>query len=248
MKLKPIRIQKLLSEQNIASRRKIEEWILAGRIQINGMLAKIGDKVTLEDRILIDGKAVTLKADGPPRLIMYHKPDGEICSKAEPFHEDTVFDALPPLKQGRWVAVGRLDLNTSGLLLFTNRGELAHHLMHPKFNFERVYLARVLGKLSISEEKALLAGVQIEGGSAKFSKLQLVRANGANTWYQVGLFEGKNREVKKLFAHCNIQVNRLKRIQYGPFILPKTLKPRKCEEIPASRFKKLSEGYMIKQK
>lgn len=238
MKLSPVRIQKLLAEQNIASRRKIEEWITAERIQVNGVLAKLGDKATLEDTISIDGKAVTLKVQGAPRLIMYHKPDGEICSKSEPFHEDTVFDALPPLRQGRWVAVGRLDLNTSGLLLFTNRGELAHHLMHPKFNFERVYLARVLGKLSGSEEKALLSGVQIEDTPAKFSKLELVRANGANNWYQVGLFEGKNREVKKLFAHFNIQVNRLKRIQFGPFILPKTLKPGECQEIPASRINK----------
>lgn len=236
-----VRIQKLLADQNVASRRKIEEWIVEGRISINGQLAKLGDKATLDDQISLDGKAIQLKAKESVRLIIYHKPEGEICSKSEPFHEDTVFDSLPPLKQGRWIAIGRLDLNTSGLLLFTNHGELAHRLMHPKFNFERVYLARVLGQLTPSQEKALLVGVQIEDAPAKFSKIDLIRANGANTWYQVGIFEGRNREVKKLFAYFDLEVNRLKRIQFGPFLLPKTLKPGTCAEVPNSQIQSYVE-------
>lgn len=236
----PIRIQKLLANQNVASRRKIESLIEQGRILINGQVAQLGDKASTNDEIKLDGKKIQLKkTPASIRIILYHKPEGEICSNYEPFHENTVFDNLPHLKQGRWVAVGRLDINTSGLLIFTNDGNTAHQLMHPKHEWERIYLARVRGKLNTHQEKEMLAGISIENYVAKCSQIKCIRSNGANNWYQIGLYEGKNREVKKMFEYYGLSVSRLKRIQYGPYSLPTHLKPKQVMELSQEQINQL---------
>ena len=220
----PIRLQKLLADHNYGSRRRVEEFISAGRITINNHVAQLGDRATILDKIKVDGKLIKLSEAAQTRVLIYNKPEGEICSNFEPFHENTVFDRLPRLKQGRWVSIGRLDINTSGLLLFTNDGDFAHSMMHPNFNWERIYIARVRGMLTVDQEKELLSGVMIDGRMAQCGKIKLIRDKGVNNWYEISLYEGRNREVKRLFEYFGIAVSRLKRVQYGPLLLPITLK------------------------
>ena len=219
------RLQKLLSQAGFGSRREMERWIEAGLIQVNGEPAKLGDSATADDKISVKGRVIDnpLKIVYKTRILLYYKPVGEISSRSDPKHSRTVFDHLPHLKQGRWVQVGRLDINTSGLLIFTNNGELANRLMHPKYELEREYAVRVYGQVSPDVIKALLAGVSLDDGIAKFKRIEFKGGEGTNSWYHVVLSEGKNREVRRLWQSQGVEVSRLVRVRYGPFQLPRSL-------------------------
>ena len=219
------RLQKILSHAGFGSRREMERWIESGLVQLNGVQAKLGDVATAEDKISVKGRVIAnpLQLESKTRILLYHKPIGEISSRRDPKHTQTVFDHLPHLKQGRWVQVGRLDLNTSGLLIFTNNGELANRLMHPKYELEREYAVRVYGQVSPDAIKALLQGVMLEDGLAKFKRLDLRGGEGTNSWYHVILSEGRNREVRRLWESQGVEVSRLIRIRYGQLKMPRSL-------------------------
>jgi 23S rRNA pseudouridine2605 synthase len=221
------RLQKLLAAAGLGSRREIETWIEAGRVTVNGRPAKLGDRGGPADTIAVDGKPVA-QARAQGRVLLYHKPVGEMVTRSDPQGRATVFQRLPA---GRWVAVGRLDLNSSGLLLFTDDGELANRLMHPRYELEREYEARVHGRLGPQELATLRTGVQLEDGPAAFLRLEEIRGEGANRWYRVALKEGRNREVRRLFEAVGAQVNRLVRVRYGPVQLPADLAPGRWREM-----------------
>ncbi len=229
---KPERLHKLLAQSGVGSRREMEELIAAGRVNVNGEIATTGQSAKPGDRIKISGKLVHLKfSNRLPRVIIYHKPEGEIVSRDDPDHRPTVFTSLPKMSGGRWVAVGRLDFNTSGLLLFTTSGDLANRLMHPRYNLVREYAVRVLGEVSLEARQRLLEGIELDDGTAQFATFQDVGGEGSNHWYRVSLFEGKNREVRRMFEAIGVVVSRLMRVRYGPFILPPTLKRGKVLEV-----------------
>ena len=229
---KPERLHKLLAQSGVGSRREMEELIAAGRVNVNGEVAQTGQSAKPGDRIKISGKLVHLKfSNRLPRVIIYHKPEGEIVSRDDPDHRPTVFTSLPKMSGGRWVAVGRLDFNTSGLLLFTTSGDLANRLMHPRYNLVREYAVRVLGEISLESRQRLLDGVELDDGTAQFATFQDVGGEGANHWYRVSLFEGRNREVRRMFEAVGVVVSRLMRVRYGPFILPPNLKRGKVLEV-----------------
>ena len=237
---KPERLHKLLAQSGIGSRREMEELIAAGRVNVNGETAQTGQSATPGDRIKVNGKLVHLKfSNRLPRVIIYHKPEGEIVSRDDPDHRPNVFTALPKMSGGRWVAVGRLDFNTSGLLLFTTSGDLANRLMHPRYNLVREYAVRVLGEISLESRQRLLDGVELDDGMAQFATFQDVGGDGANHWYRVSLFEGKNREVRRMFEAVGVVVSRLMRVRYGPFVLPPNLKRGKILEIGDADVQKL---------
>lgn len=219
------RLQKILSQAGLGSRREIERWIENGWVAVNGETAKLGDGATAEDKITVKGKFVNnpLKNTLQTRILLYNKPVGEISSRHDPDHPQTVFDNLPVLKQGRWVQVGRLDLNTSGLLLFTNDGELANQLMHPRYEFEREYAVRIHGQVTDDMIKRLLKGVDLEDGKARFKKIEFRGGEGTNSWFHVILCEGRNREVRRLWESQGVQVSRLIRVRYGNITMPRTL-------------------------
>ena len=221
------RLQKLLAAAGLGSRREIEGWIAAGRLKVNGAVAKLGDRAAPGDMIELDGAALAPKAaGGRPRVLLYHKPDGEMVTRSDPEGRPTVFRRLPPIPGGKWIAVGRLDINTAGLLLLTDSGELANRLMHPRYEVEREYAVRVLGALRPEERAQLLAGVPLADGTARFSSLEPSGgAEGANRWYRVVLREGRNREVRRLFEALGRKVSRLLRVRYGPVELPRDLRP-----------------------
>lgn len=222
------RIQKYLANQGLASRRKIETMIQEGRIQVNGKLAALGDKVQGKERFTVDGKPFRINSrQYKPKLLMYHKPVGEVSTRSDPEGRKTVFSNLPKLQQGRWVGVGRLDINTSGILLFTDHGELANRLMHPSFQVEREYAVRVRGEVTDEQLTLLKTGVELEDGVAKFDHIIDVGGEGTNHWYHVILREGKNREVRRLWESIDCEVSRLARVRYDQFSLPKWLKPKK---------------------
>ena len=237
---KPERLHKLLAQSGIGSRREMEELIAAGRVNVNGETAQTGQSAAPGDRIKVNGKLVHLKfSNRLPRVIIYHKPEGEIVSRDDPDHRPNVFTALPKMTGGRWVAVGRLDFNTSGLLLFTTSGDLANRLMHPRYNLVREYAVRVLGEISLESRQRLLDGVELDDGMAQFATFQDVGGDGANHWYRVSLFEGKNREVRRMFEAVGVVVSRLMRVRYGPFVLPPNLKRGKVLEIGEADVQKL---------
>lgn len=221
------RLQKLLAAAGYGSRREIETWISAGRLRLNGAPARLGDRATPGDHIELDGKPLALKAPGAqPRVLLYHKPDGEMVTRSDPEGRPTVFQRLPAIPGGKWVAVGRLDINTAGLLLLTDSGELANRLMHPRYEVEREYAVRVLGALRAEERAQLLTGVPLADGTARFDSLEPSgAAEGANRWYRVVLREGRNREVRRLFEALGRKVSRLLRVRYGPVELPRDLRP-----------------------
>ena len=223
------KLQKLLAHAGYGSRREIEKWIDAGRISLNGKRAKLGDRATERDRILLDGNLVRLSAIHSESLkaLIYHKPEGEICTRKDPKGRPTIFENLPVISGGRWVSVGRLDLNTSGLILLTNSGELANKLMHPSTGLEREYLARIRGQASLETiEKLTKTGVEIDGKNAHFDSI--VPANmaeeGTNHWYRVVIKEGRYREVRRLWDEVGHTVSRLKRIRYGTVKLTRDIK------------------------
>lgn len=227
------RLQKILSQAGLGSRREMEKWIESGWVKVNGNLAKLGDSAGAKDKITVKGKLINnpLSRQQKTRVLLYHKPIGEISSRRDPKHNKTVFDHLPRLNQSRWVQVGRLDINTSGLLVFTNDGDLANQLMHPKFALEREYAVRVHGRVKEEAIKNLLAGVKLDDGTAKFEKVVLSGGEGANVWYHVSLTEGRNREVRRLWASQGVEVSRLIRIRYGSLSLPRSLARGRCYEL-----------------
>lgn len=228
----PERLNKALAAIGVASRREIEEMIIAGRISVNEAPAAIGQKVTPADRIRVNGKLVQLRFETRvPRVLMYHKPEGEIVSRDDPEGRTTVFEQLPKLRHGRWVAVGRLDFNTSGLLLFTDDGSLANRLMHPRFEMEREYAVRILGSLTDEQVALLKNGIELSDGVARFTSVVDRGGEGANHWYHVVLSEGRNREVRRMFEALELTVSRLMRVRYGPVLMPSRLKRGQVETL-----------------
>jgi 23S rRNA pseudouridine2605 synthase len=220
----------------MGSRREIEGWISAGRVTVNGQVAKLGDRAGPSDTIAVDGRTVERPAVAHPRVLLYNKPMGELVTRDDPEGRRTVFSRLPP---GRWIAVGRLDLNSSGLLLFTDSGELANRLMHPRYELEREYLARVQG-LHVEDLDKLRRGVLLEDGHARFDDIESQgKSEGANRWYRVVLREGRNREVRRLFEAVGAKVSRLLRIRYGPATLPRDLGAGRWRELAPNEVKGL---------
>jgi 23S rRNA pseudouridine2605 synthase len=219
------KLHKVLAQSGVGSRRDLEQMIAEGRVSVNGQPAHTGQRISFGDRIAVDGKPVKVRiAPPPPRVIAYHKPAGEVVTHDDPQQRPTVFRRLPRLPQGKWQSVGRLDINTEGLLLFTNSGDLANRLMHPRFGVEREYAVRILGVLSEEGRARLLEGVEIDGLSAAFRSIEDGGGDGANRWYRVVITEGRNREVRKLFDSVGHAVSRLIRIRYGSVVLPKGLR------------------------
>lgn len=230
------RLQKVLARTGIyGSRRDIERQISAGLILINGKPAQLGDRVSEQDVIHVKGRRFkpALPYGGHTcRVLLYHKPEGEICSRSDPKGRPTVFDRLPPLAHGRWVAVGRLDINTSGLILFTTDGELAHRLMHPSFNMEREYAVRVHGPVNNEVLVHLQQGIHLPDGPARFESVRESGGGRSNHWYHVVLMEGRQREVRRLWESQGVEVSRLIRIRFGPILLPRGLRRGKWLELP----------------
>lgn len=219
------KLQKILANAGLGSRREIEKWIAAGRVSVNGSIVPLGERATVKDTIRVDGKVIQLKPAGEvyTRVLAYNKPIGEICTAKDPGGRPTVFESLPSTKFGRWISIGRLDINTTGLLLFTNNGELAHRLMHPSYEVERKYAVRVHGEVTQEMINNMRKGVLIDGEFCQFLFVQSKGGEGTNSWFDVGLAEGKNREVRKLWESQGVEVSRLMRIQYGPIELPQRL-------------------------
>ncbi|MDH5571346.1 MAG: pseudouridine synthase [Gammaproteobacteria bacterium] len=238
------RIQKALARQGLGSRRQIETWIKEGKISLNSNPAKIGDLVSAGDRIMFSGRKIVIQAEETnqfPRVICYHKPEGQLCTRRDPEGRPTIFDNLPALKNSRWIAVGRLDLNTSGLLLLTDNGELANRLMHPSQQIEREYAVRVLGEVTDDMLKQLTNGVELEDGMARFEEIVDSGGEGANHWYHVVLMEGRNREVRRMWEAVGVKVSRLMRVRFGPIVLNNSLRPGKSRDLPAKKIAKLGE-------
>lgn len=217
------KLQKVLAAAGIGSRRQMEEWIAAGRISVNGKIAQIGDRVGPHDRIKIDGQWMKRRPIMRCRVLLYYKPEGEICARSDPENRPTVFERLPVLRNQRWINVGRLDINTSGLLLFTNDGELANRLMHPSYEIEREYAVRVHGQVSPEILQQLKQGVMLEDGLAHFDEITDAGGEGTNHWYHVVLREGRQREVRRLWESQGVQVSRLIRVRFGDTNLPRFL-------------------------
>jgi 23S rRNA pseudouridine2605 synthase len=227
------RIQKLLAAAGFGSRREIESWIAAGRITIAGRVVQLGERAVPGAAIELDGKPLELASfSSEPRVIAYHKPVGEVVTRSDPAGRRTVFERLPQLRGTRWVAVGRLDLNSSGLLLFTDSGELANRLMHPRHAIEREYAVRVSAKLSSETLSRLLTGVDLDDGPGRFERIEEgEKRSGINRWYRVTLREGRNREVRRMFEAVGLQVSRLLRVRMGTVKLPRDLRPGRWVEL-----------------
>ena len=226
------KLHKVLAEAGLGSRRDMEELIVAGRVSVNGEPAHIGQRILPTDQVRINGKLIQRKVSKkPPRVLIYHKPSGEIVSTSDPEGRQSVFESLPKMKVGKWLAVGRLDYNTEGLLLFTTSGDLANRLMHPRYGIEREYAVRTLGELEEGMRQKLLAGVELEDGIAQFSKIADGGGEGVNKWYRVVIGEGRNREVRRMFEAVGLTVSRLIRTRYGVMTLPSGLKRGRWDEL-----------------
>jgi 23S rRNA pseudouridine2605 synthase len=227
------RLQKVLANAGYGSRREIEQWIRDGKITVNGERAELGVSVTGKDLIRIAGRVVKLaeKQQQAPRTLIYHKPAGELTTRKDEAGRPTVFDSLPRIKNGRWITIGRLDFNTSGLLLVTTDGELAHRLMHPSWEIEREYAVRILGTVDDQVLQRLQEGVMLDDGMAAFNSIQDAGGQGANHWYHVTVREGRNREVRRLWESQGLQVSRLIRVRFGPVSLPGWLRPGRFNDL-----------------
>ncbi len=220
------RIQKVLARAGYGSRRQLEALIKEGKVTINGEVAKLGDQVDVGDTMRLDGKPLSAKRlwQQPQQVLLYNKPVGEVCTRKDPEGRRTIFQSLPTPEEGRWVSVGRLDINTSGLIILTTDGELANRLMHPSNEMDREYAVRVLGEVSPEIMQNLRDGVELDDGKAKFNDIQEAGGEGANHWYHVVIQEGRNREVRRLWESQGVQVSRLMRVRYGSIIIPSQLK------------------------
>lgn len=237
------KLQKVLARAGLGSRREMERWISDGRIEVNGKPATLGDRVKeTRDRIAVDGRLLKQAEPQATRVLAYHKPVGEICTRDDPEGRTTVFENLPKLQQSRWLNIGRLDINTSGLLLFTNNGELAHQLTHPSKQVEREYAVRVLGTATEEVLKQLTQGVQLEDGFARFEHIVNSGGRGANHWYHVVVTEGRNRVVRRLWESQNMGVSRLMRVRFGPIFLESSLRVGKMRELKAAEVQRLLEA------
>jgi len=239
----------MLARTGLGSRRHMEELIRNGRVQVDGKTAELGQKVSGRERIVVDGKPVQLQSAGAAvsEVIAYHKPVGEICSRDDPEGRKSVFSSLPKPHQGRWISVGRLDINTAGLLLFTTDGELAHRLMHPSQEIEREYAVRLLGKVDMDMLERLIKGVQLEDGFARFTAIEDAGGSGANHWYHVIIKEGRNREVRRLWESQGLTVSRLSRVRYGPVILERGLRPGKSRPLSFKEQQQLYKAAGLKK-
>lgn len=237
------RLQKTAARAGLGSRRQIETWIGDGMVRVNGRVAGLGDTVTEGDRVVVDGRhfRVGRVGAGKARVLLYHKPEGEVTSRRDPEGRPTVFDRLPRIKQGRWVAVGRLDINTSGLLLLTTDGELANAMMHPSGNVDREYACRIHGQVTDDMLQRLRDGVKLGDGMARFSDVVAGEGGPTNRWYYVVIMEGRNREVRRLWESQGVQVSRLKRVRYGAAFLPEDLRPGRWVDLEPGDVRTLRE-------
>jgi len=233
------KLQKVLARAGLGSRREMERWIEAKRVVVDGKTATLGDRVDGRARITVDGKPLVASSGDETRCILYHKPTGEVCTRSDPQGRRTVFERLPKLKSGRWISIGRLDYNTSGLLLFSTDGELANSLMHPSANIEREYMVRVMGEVDDDMLKRMTEGVMLEDGVAKFADIQLGSGDGINRWFYVVLMEGRNREVRRLWESQGLTVSRLKRVRYGDVFIPSKVKQGQWVELERKEVKGL---------
>jgi 23S rRNA pseudouridine2605 synthase len=230
------KLQKLLARAGFGSRRQLEAWVSEGRITVNGKVATLGDRAALTDKICVDGKAISVqRLEGPRvRVLLYNKPIGEICTRSDPEGRPTIFERMPPLEKGRWIAVGRLDINTSGLMIITSDGELANKLMHPSAQIDREYLVRVMGAVDNDMLQRLRDGVELDDGMAKFTDISIMHKNDSesiNRWYCCTVMEGRNREVRRLWESQGLRVSRLKRVRYGPVSLANKLPEGRWQEL-----------------
>jgi len=229
------KLHKVLAEAGVGSRRDMEELIIAGRVSVNGEPAHIGQRVKPNDQVRVNGRPIArAHTRRPPRVILYHKPAGEIVSHNDPGRRASVFARLPKMKTGKWLSVGRLDLNTEGLLILTTSGDIANRLMHPRYGAEREYAVRVLGELADDQRRALVEGITLEDGQAAFGTLEFLGGEGANRWYRVTLQEGRNREVRRMFEAAGVTVSRLIRTRFGDVVLPRALRRGRWEELDAT--------------
>jgi 23S rRNA pseudouridine2605 synthase len=226
-------LHKVLADAGLGSRRELEKWIVQGRVKVNGVVATIGDRVRGADAIAVDGRAVIIRSGARrPRVLRYNKPAGEVCTRRDPQGRPTIFEQLPPIRGRRWIAVGRLDVNTTGLLLLTDDGELAHRLMHPSNEMEREYAVRIYGALSKDVFARLTQGVELDDGTASFVTLTDAGGEGRNHWYHVTVREGRNRLVRRLWESQDVQVSRLTRVRYGTVELPRNVRAGRWDNLP----------------
>jgi len=243
------KLQKVLARLGLASRRDVESWIAAGRVKVNGSIATLGQRVDLHDAIAVDGRLLKREeaTETVRRVLIYNKPDGEICTRDDPEGRPTVFDRLPRPKEGRWINIGRLDINTTGLLLFTTDGELANRLMHPSYEMDREYAVRVRGEVDDEMIERLKTGVMLEDGPARFTDIQEAPGGeGFNHWYHCVVMEGRNREVRRLWESQGLVVSRLKRVRFGPVFMTSDLPMGRWREMSQSEVDILSEEVGLK--
>lgn len=241
------KLQKVLARAGLGSRREMERWIEQGRVKVNDQVAKLGERVSIQDKIKVDNKFINQKrTEVQQRVIAYHKPLGEVCTRDDPEGRKTIFSNLPKLKTGRWISVGRLDLNTSGLLLLTTDGELANKLMHPSSEVEREYAVRILGDVSPEIIEQLKNNVPLDDGDAHFSDVKVAGGQGANHWYHVILKEGRNREVRRLWEYFGFAVSRLMRIRYGNITLNRSVRASKSEDLTEKEMSSLYDSVGLK--
>lgn len=246
------KLQKILAAAGLGSRRELERWIVDGRVSVNGSIATLGDRAQATDRIMVDGRPVKTNKSESPRVLMYSKPEGEVCTTSDPDGRPTVFDALPKINSGRWIAIGRLDINTSGLLLFTNHGELANRLMHPSYEVKREYLARIHGDVDQKMLNNLMDGVVLDDGLAKFQTVKAQHSKSpeertsSNQWFRCVLAEGRTREVRRLWESQDVEVSRLKRISYGPIELPSFIRRSEFIELEPKQVSSLFKAVDLK--
>ena len=235
------KLQKVLARAGFGSRREIEGWIEAGRVKVNDVAATLGDRVTFHDKVRVNGRVVHPQRlfGQRRRVLVYYKDVGTVCTRSDPEKRRTIYRDLPSIKTGRWISVGRLDINTSGLMIMTTDGELANRLIHPSYEIEREYLVRVLGKVAPAVLDRLTQGIELEDGPAKFDKLIDMGGEGANHWYRVTLHEGRNREVRRIWESQGVQVSRLSRISFGPVEIPRRLPRGKWQELEQTEIETL---------
>lgn len=238
------KIQKVLARVGLGSRRMMEEWIDAGRVSVNGSIAKLGDRVSDGDDLRVDGRLIQFQTEEESirRVVLYYKPEGEVCTRTDPQGRPTVFDQLPKLKEQRWVAIGRLDINSQGLMLFTTDGDLANRLMHPSSRIEREYAVRVHGQVTPETIELLKTGVMLMDGEAHFDEIVDAGGEGSNHWYHVILREGRKREVRRMWESQGVQVSRLIRVRYGNIQLPRNLKAGRYIELDKDMIDLLAES------